>query len=71
MDAHAWSTLGFNGGGTVSGKVYDQKTCYVKALELDDKHAYAWHNLGIEGGGTVSGVLYSAAQCKEKYEVYK
>ena len=71
MDAHAWNTLGCNGGGTVSGKVYDKKACYLKALEVNDKHANSWHDLGAVGGGTVSGVLYSAAQCKEKYEVYK
>ena len=63
MDAHAWGTLGFNGGGTVSGKVYDQKTCYVKALESDDKYANAWSNLGAVGGGTVSGKVYDKKTC--------
>ena len=33
------------GGGTLSGKVYDKKACYLKVLEVDDKHANAWSNL--------------------------
>ena len=57
-DAHAWDTLGCNGGGTVSGKAYDQKACYLKALEVNDKYANAWGNLGNAGGGTVSGKAY-------------
>ena len=69
--ANAWGNLGNVGGGTLSGKAYDAKACFLKALEVDDKHATAWFNLGVVGGGTVSGVLHSAAQCNEKHEMYK
>ena len=51
------------GGGTVSGKAYDKKVCYIMALKLNNKDAHAWHNLGNEGGGTVSGTAYDKKVC--------
>ena len=45
-DAQAWFHLGYEGGGTVSGKPYTKNECYENSLSLDPTHAVAWSNLG-------------------------
>ena len=54
------------GGGTLSGKVYDKKACYLKVLEVDDKHANAWSSLVAVGGDTVSCKSYDQKACDLK-----
>ena len=62
-DARAWFHLGYEGGGTVSGKPYSKNECYETSLSLDPTHAMAWANLGVVGGGTVSGTSYTEKDC--------
>ena len=50
-------------GGTVNGKAFSEKECYVRALELKAEYPEAWHNLGAQGGGSVNGKAYSNKEC--------
>ena len=48
----------------VQGVEYDQKGCFLRALELDPKIAIAWYNLGAScGGGMVQGVEHDEKEC--------
>lgn len=66
-DANAWANLGYADGGTVKGVAYDQKSCYQRALECDEKLAKVWYLLGNAGGGTVKGTTYDTKSCERKY----
>ena len=48
----------------MQGVEYDQKGCFLRALELDPKNAHAWNNLAyLCGGGMVQGVEYDQKGC--------
>eukprot|EP00971_Amphidinium_carterae_P072628 1436242-Amphidinium_carterae.1 len=66
-ETHAafWYNVGFCGGCTLLGRVYNAKECFEKAVELGDKFAEAWEALGNVGGGIVSGKEYSIKDCFE------
>ena len=62
--ADAWFDLGLLcGGGRVAGISYNERDCYIKALELDDKHALAWRNLAYCDGGVVKETSYDFQKC--------
>ena len=46
-DAQAWSRLSGEGGGVVSGQSYSRNECFVKALEVDPKHAPTIYNMNV------------------------
>ena len=52
IDSHSSSRFGT---GTVNGTDYDEKACYLKALDLDPEYASAWNGLGHVGGGAAAG----------------
>ena len=41
-----WHCLGYAGGGTVAGRSYSQKECYLESLRIDPQFYSAWYNLG-------------------------
>ena len=50
----------------MGGSSLDSWQCFIKALEIDDKHADTWHDLGGEGGGSLNGQQYTEQQCYSK-----
>ena len=47
----------------IDGKFYDEKQCYIRALEIDPyRHGMFWFNLGLLNGGEVSGKFYDKKQ---------
>lgn len=65
-DARYWHSLGFMGGGTVSGTEHSQIECYQSSLALEGSNSACWNHLGVAGGGVVLGELYTQAQCYQK-----
>ena len=61
--ARYWHCLGYAEGGTVGGRSYSEKECYLEALRIDPQYAKAWNGLGFTGGGTVAGRDYSQKEC--------
>ena len=62
--AERFHKLGLAGGGAVDGQHYTKQQCFIRAFEIDDRHAGAWNYLGsFCGGGDVGGQQYTQQQC--------